>query len=190
MFNLPTYRITPSAHPVKCPPQCPSPSHLHPLPTSPSTTLSSFPRVRSLSCSVSLSDISHSFFLLSPLFPFTIFLYSPNQGPYLPMRPYLVPISEDMDLVHFCSLINPWQLAQGLTPYWMGLREPQHLSDTYQDQNSSTRPRIPLLTQFSKEIQYPYKGEFIKCFKNQCLGALYPIFIRSFIPRAGANLHY
>ena len=65
MFNLPTYRITPSAHPVKCPPQCLSPSHPHPLPTSPSTTPSSFPRVRSLSCSVSLSDISHSFF--SPL---------------------------------------------------------------------------------------------------------------------------
>uniref|UniRef100_A0A8P0NR09 Transient receptor potential cation channel subfamily M member 2 n=1 Tax=Canis lupus familiaris TaxID=9615 RepID=A0A8P0NR09_CANLF len=45
------------------------PSHPHPLPSSPSTTPSSFPRVRSLSCSVSLSDISHSFFLLSPLFP-------------------------------------------------------------------------------------------------------------------------
>ena len=29
MFNLPTYRITPSAHPVKCPPQCPSLSHPH-----------------------------------------------------------------------------------------------------------------------------------------------------------------
>ena len=27
MFNLPTYRITPSAHPVKCPPQCPPPRH-------------------------------------------------------------------------------------------------------------------------------------------------------------------
>ena len=31
MFNLPTYRITPSAHPVKCPPQYPSPIHPHPL---------------------------------------------------------------------------------------------------------------------------------------------------------------
>ena len=47
VFNLPTYRITPSAHPVKCPPQCPSPIHPHP-PSSPSTTPSSFPRVRSL----------------------------------------------------------------------------------------------------------------------------------------------
>ena len=27
MFNLPAYRRTPSAHPVKCPPQCPSPIH-------------------------------------------------------------------------------------------------------------------------------------------------------------------
>ena len=48
MLNLPTYRIIPSAHPIKCSPQCPSPSHPHPLPTSPSTTPSSFPRVRSL----------------------------------------------------------------------------------------------------------------------------------------------
>ena len=79
VFNLPTYRITPSAHPVKCPPQCLSPIHSHPLPSSPSTTPSSFPRVRSLSCSVSLSDISHSHFLLSPLFPFTIF-YIPQMN--------------------------------------------------------------------------------------------------------------
>ena len=56
MFNLPTYRITPSAHPIKCPPQCLSPSHSHPTPISPSTTPSTFPRVRSLSCSVSFSD--------------------------------------------------------------------------------------------------------------------------------------
>uniref|UniRef100_A0A8C0M4P3 U1-type domain-containing protein n=2 Tax=Canis lupus TaxID=9612 RepID=A0A8C0M4P3_CANLF len=79
VFNLPTYRITPSAYPIKCPPQCPSPSHPHSSPTSLSTTPCSFPRVRSLSCSVSLSDISTHFFLLSPLFPFTIFLYSPNE---------------------------------------------------------------------------------------------------------------
>ena len=37
-----------SAHPVKCPPQCLSPIHPHSLPSSPSTTPSSFPRVRSL----------------------------------------------------------------------------------------------------------------------------------------------
>ena len=33
-FNFPIYRITPSAHPVKCPPQWPSPIHPHPLPYS------------------------------------------------------------------------------------------------------------------------------------------------------------
>ena len=55
-FDLPTYSITPIAYPIKCPPQCPSPSHPIPLPTSPSTTPCSFPGVRSLSCSVTLSD--------------------------------------------------------------------------------------------------------------------------------------
>ena len=82
VFNLPTYRITPSAHPVKCPLQCPSPSHPIPQPPSLSTIPCSFPRVRSLSCSVTLSDISHSFSLLSPLILFTIF-YIPIQ-----MKPY------------------------------------------------------------------------------------------------------
>ena len=60
-FDLPTYNIIPSAHPVKCPPQCPSPSHPMPLPTSLSTMSCSFPRVRSLSCFVTLSDIADSF---------------------------------------------------------------------------------------------------------------------------------
>ena len=63
-FDLPTYSITPSAHPVKCPLHCPSPSHPNPLPPSLPTTPCSFPRVRSLSCSVSLTDISHSFLKL------------------------------------------------------------------------------------------------------------------------------
>ena len=72
-FDLPTYSITPSAHPIKCPPQCLSPSHPIPLPISPSTTPCSFPRVRSLSCSVTLSDFSGSLSLLSPIIPFTIF---------------------------------------------------------------------------------------------------------------------
>ena len=54
------------------PPQCPSPIHPHSPPSSPSTTPSSFPRVRSLPCSVSLSDISHTFLLPSLIFPFTI----------------------------------------------------------------------------------------------------------------------
>ena len=34
-FDLPTYSITPSAHLVKCPPQCPSPNHSIPPPPSP-----------------------------------------------------------------------------------------------------------------------------------------------------------
>ena len=84
MFNLPASRITPSGHPIKCPPQCLSPSHPHPPPTSVSTNPSSFPRVRSLSYSVSLSYISPLIFLiLSPLFPFTIFLYSPNEWDHI-----------------------------------------------------------------------------------------------------------
>ena len=73
--SLAGYRIT--SHQV--PPSVPVISHPHHLPTSPSTTLSSFSRVRSLSCSVSLSDISHLFFLLSPLLPFTIF-YIPQMN--------------------------------------------------------------------------------------------------------------
>ena len=78
-FNLPTYSITPSAHPAKCPPQCLSPSHPNSPPTSPSTTPCSFPRVRCLSCFVTLSNFSHSFSLLSPLIPFTIF-YIPQMN--------------------------------------------------------------------------------------------------------------
>ena len=71
MFNLPTYRITPNAHPIKCSPQCPSPSHPNPLPTSLSTTPCSFPRVRSLSCSVTLSHIS-THFLSFPLYSLSL----------------------------------------------------------------------------------------------------------------------
>ena len=66
------HSITLTAHPLKCPPQCPSPSHPIPLPTSPSTTPCLFPRVRSLSYSVILSNFSLSFSLLSPIIPFTI----------------------------------------------------------------------------------------------------------------------
>ena len=66
-------------HPVLIPSGAPLPLTPNPPSSSPSTTPSSFPRVRSLSCSVSLSDISHSFFLLSPLFPFTIF-YIPQMN--------------------------------------------------------------------------------------------------------------
>ena len=91
-FNLPTYSLTPSAHPVKCPPQCPSPSHPIPLPAAPSTTPCWFPRVKSMSCSVSLSDISHCFFLLSPLFPSTIF-YIPQMNETMSFSDWLISLS-------------------------------------------------------------------------------------------------
>uniref|UniRef100_A0A8C0K0B8 NKG2-F type II integral membrane protein-like n=1 Tax=Canis lupus dingo TaxID=286419 RepID=A0A8C0K0B8_CANLU len=61
-------KITPSIHPIKCPPQCLSPIHPHPLPSSPSTIPSSFPRVRSLYV---LSP-----FLIFPTHFFSLPLYS------------------------------------------------------------------------------------------------------------------
>ena len=82
MFNLPTYRIIPSAHPIKCSPQCPSPSHPNPLPTSPSTTPYSFPRVRGLSC-LSPSLIFSLIFSPFPFIPFHYFLYSPNEWDHI-----------------------------------------------------------------------------------------------------------
>ena len=81
MFNLPTYRITPSAHPVKCPPQCPSPIHTHPPPTSPSITPSSFPRVRSLYVLSPFLIFPTHFF--SPYIPFHYYLYSPNEWEHI-----------------------------------------------------------------------------------------------------------
>ena len=70
-FDMPTYSITPSAHPVKWPPSVPiTQSPHHPF-DSPSTTPCLFPRVRSLSWSVTFSDFSHSFSLLFPIIPFT-----------------------------------------------------------------------------------------------------------------------
>ena len=79
---MPTYSITPSAHPVRCLPQCPSPSHPNPLPTSLSTTPCLFPRVRSLSCSVILTDI-FTHFSPFPFIPFHYFLYSPNEWDHI-----------------------------------------------------------------------------------------------------------
>ena len=81
-----TYTITPRAHSVKCPPQDLSPSHPLPPPTSPSTTPCSFPRVRSLSCFVSLSNFSHSFSLLPLIIPFSI--------SYTPIPIYLYVIND------------------------------------------------------------------------------------------------
>ena len=61
------------------PPSVPVTHSPPPLPSSPSTTLSSFPRVRRLPCSVSLSDISYPFLLPSLIFPFTI-IYIPQMN--------------------------------------------------------------------------------------------------------------
>ena len=101
MFNLPTYKITPSAHPVKCPLQCPSPIHPFPPPLSSSTTPSSFPRVRSLPCSNSISDIFYTFLLPSLLFPFTI-IYIPqmNESIYLSFSDWLISLSHNMLQFH------------------------------------------------------------------------------------------
>ena len=82
MFNLPTYRITPSAHPIKCPPQCPSPLHPHTPPASPSTTPSSFPRVSSL-CVLSPFLIFPTHFSGFPFLPFHYYLYSPNEWDHI-----------------------------------------------------------------------------------------------------------
>ena len=62
---MPTYSITPSPHPIKCPPQCPSPSHPNPLPTSLSSTRCLVSRVRSLSGFVPLGDIFTHFLSVS-----------------------------------------------------------------------------------------------------------------------------
>lgn len=66
------YSITPSVHPIKCPPQCPLPSHPIPLPMSPSTTPCLFPRVGSPSWFISVSNFFHSVPFLSFIIPFTI----------------------------------------------------------------------------------------------------------------------
>ena len=44
-FNLPTYSITANAHPIKCPPQCPSPSYPIPHPPSLPLPLVCFPEL-------------------------------------------------------------------------------------------------------------------------------------------------
>ena len=93
VFNLSTYRIPPSAYPVKCPPQCPSPIHPYPPSTSPSTTPSSFPRVRSLhvlSPFLIFPTISSPF----PSLPFSLLFIFPKR-----MRPYNV-CPSPIDLFH------------------------------------------------------------------------------------------
>ena len=77
VFNLPTYRITPSAHPVKCPPQCLSPSHPHPHPPPLPPPLVRFPELGVFHVLSLFLIFPTYFFLLSPLFPFTIFYIPP-----------------------------------------------------------------------------------------------------------------
>ena len=73
---MPTYSIIPSGHPIKSPPQSPSPSHPIPPPTSHSATLCLCPRVRSLPWFVSLSNFSPLSFPSFPYNPFHYFLYN------------------------------------------------------------------------------------------------------------------
>ena len=83
MFNLPTYRITPSAYPIKCPPQCPSPilPHHHPSPPLP-PSLVHFPEL-----GVFMFCLPFWYFLpLSspfPLIPFHYYLYFPNEWDHI-----------------------------------------------------------------------------------------------------------
>ena len=77
-FNLPPYTMTPNAHPIRCPPQCPSPSHPHPPPPL-LRPLVHFPELGVSHGLWDISDISHLFFFLSPLFRFTIF-YIPQMN--------------------------------------------------------------------------------------------------------------
>ena len=78
-FDLPTYSMTPSAPPIKCPPQCPSPSHFTPRPPSLLPPLVHFPEL-GVSHVLSPSLIfPTNFFSFPHLFPFTIF-YIPQMN--------------------------------------------------------------------------------------------------------------
>ena len=82
MFNLPSYRITPSAHPVKCPPQCPSHIHPHPRPSHLTSPLVHFPEL-----GVFMFCLPFWYFLPSsspfPTSPFHYYLYSPNEWEHI-----------------------------------------------------------------------------------------------------------
>ena len=107
-FKLPTYIITPSAHPIKCPLRCLSASHPQHPPTSFSTTLCLFPRVRSLSCSVSLIFPTH--FLSSLLIPFYSFLYSPNEWDHIMFVPLWLTYFTQHNTLQFHPCRGKWWL--------------------------------------------------------------------------------
>ena len=82
MFNLPTYRITPSVHPVKCPPQCPSPIHPHSRPPPLPPPLVRFPELGVFMFCLPFwyfPHISSPF----PYIPFHYYLYSPNEWEHI-----------------------------------------------------------------------------------------------------------
>ena len=76
-FDLPTYSITPSAHPIQCSPQSLSPSHPTPLPTLLSTT-PCFPEL-GVSHVLLPSLIFPTHFLSFLFFALHYFLYLPNK---------------------------------------------------------------------------------------------------------------
>ena len=78
MFNWPTYRITRSAHPVKCPPQCPSPIRPIPHPPPLPAPLVLFPELGVFMISLPswyFPNVSSPF----PYIPFHYYLYSPKE---------------------------------------------------------------------------------------------------------------
>ena len=156
MFNLPTYRITPSAHPVKCPPQCPSPIHPHLLPSSPSTTPSSFPRVRSLYV---LSP-----FLIFPTHFFSLPLYSLSLLFIFPkwMRTYTVLLR----LTYFTQH-NTLQFHPRWSKWWVFV-----VSNGWGIFHCIQRPQLlyPLIFQWTLSLlpQFGYCGHC--CYKHRGAG--------------------
>ena len=79
-FSLPTYSITPSAHPVKCPPQCPVTPTACPPPLP--LPLVGFPEL-GVSHVLSPSLIFSLIFSPFPFIPFHYCLYSPNEWDHI-----------------------------------------------------------------------------------------------------------
>ena len=77
MFNLPTYRITPSAQPIKCPL-----SARHPFTSSPSPPLVRFPELGVFHVLSPFLIFPTHFFPL-PSIPFHYYLYSPNEWDHI-----------------------------------------------------------------------------------------------------------
>ena len=75
LFHLPTYIITPSAHPIKCPPQCPSPSHAQ-------TCRPPFPEL-GVSHVLSPSLIFPTHFFSFLLYSLSLILYLPNEWDHI-----------------------------------------------------------------------------------------------------------